>query len=48
MIENLVFVILKVVVSFRYNQVKFLKLFIQTTFFRLEITHIIKKFIKKI
>ena len=41
--ENQVFVILKIVSSFRYNHVKFLKFFIQTTFFRCEITCIIKK-----
>ena len=30
--ENKVFIILKIVGSLRYNHVKFLKIFIQTTF----------------
>ena len=51
--ENQVLVILKIGYLdfkgrlFRCNHVKFLKFFIQTTFFRFEITNIIKKFKKK-
>ena len=44
--ENQVFVILKIVGSFRYNHVKFSKFCVQTTSFRFEITYIIKKFNK--
>ena len=45
--ENQVVVILKIVGSFRYNHVKFLEFFIQTTFWRFKITYIIKKYNNK-
>ena len=47
MIENQVFAILKMLVSFRCNNVKFFNFFFQTIFFRFETTYIIKKFNKK-
>ena len=45
--ENQVFAILKILGSFRYNNVKFFNFFIQTTFLRFETTYIMKKFSKK-
>ena len=45
--DNQVSVILKIVGSFRYNLVKFLKFFIHTTFFRFEIIYIMKNSLKK-
>ena len=45
--KNQVFAILKILGSFRCNNVKFFKFFIQTTFVRFETTYIIKKFNKK-
>ena len=36
--ENQVFAILKILGSFRYNDVKFFKIFIQSTFFSFETT----------